>query len=142
MGLINLVYVSYASHKMSGDELKSLLEEARENNAKLDVTGMLLYRDGFFIQALEGAEDTVMPLYDKIAKDERHNHVLLVYKGKISERTFKDWSMGLRNLDEVDFSNVPGYSDFLDKDFTPQYFEENPNRATGLLKTFKDQSYF
>lgn len=142
MSLITLVYVSYASHKMSGDELRVLLDECRENNSKIDVTGMLLYRDGFFIQALEGEEDTVMPLYNKIAKDERHNHVLLVHKGKISERTFEDWSMGLRNLDDVDFSKVPGYTNFLDKEFTPQYFEEHPNRAIGMLKTFKDQSYF
>ena len=35
-----------------------------------------MYRDGFFIQALEGEEETVMSLYNKIKTDPRHRSVL------------------------------------------------------------------
>lgn len=142
MTLISLVYVSYASHKMSSEELKDLLEECRDNNEKINVTGMLLYRDGFFIQAIEGEEDVVMPLYNDIQKDPRHDRILTVYKGKITERSFDGWTMGFRNLDDVDFSKVKGYNEFMEQEFSPEYFEENPTRAQGLLKTFKDQTYF
>ena len=143
MVLTTLVYVSYASHKMSADELKGLLEQSRENNAKIDVTGMLLYRDGFFIQALEGEETIIMPLYEKIAQDKRHKNIMLVYKSEIEERSFDKWAMGLSNLDEVNFDDIEGYSHFLDEGtFSPEYFEKHPNQATRLLNTFKDQTYF
>lgn len=140
MALISLVYVSFAPHQMSADELRSILEVSRDNNAPRNITGMLLYRNGFFIQALEGEEEVVMPLYDKIQRDPRHDRVMTVYKGKITERTFKDWSMGFYNLDDVDFSKMPGYHDLSEKNFTTEYFSENPSRARDLLMTFKDQS--
>ena len=41
---------------------------------------MLLYRDGFFIQALEGELDAIENLYAIIAKYERYKDVILVYK--------------------------------------------------------------
>lgn len=140
MALISLVYVSYATQEMSGEELKDLLEVCRRNNKPLNVTGMLLYRDGYFIQALEGEEDTVMDLYETIVKDPRHDRVLTVYKGEIVNRAFTDWSMGFRNLEDVDFSEYPEYTDF--SQFSPEYFSNNPSRAKSLLKTFKDQTYY
>ncbi|MEL6406516.1 MAG: BLUF domain-containing protein, partial [Chloroflexota bacterium] len=62
MALNVIVYVSYASHTMSESELVEILDTARENNQRLNVTGMLLYRDGFFIQALEGEQAVIEPL--------------------------------------------------------------------------------
>ena len=52
MSLYCLVYISLAIRKMSDAELSELLATCRKNNRKLEVTGLLLYRDGFFIQAL------------------------------------------------------------------------------------------
>ncbi|MEO1442551.1 MAG: BLUF domain-containing protein, partial [Chloroflexota bacterium] len=65
MTLVSLVYVSYATEPMSGAELEALMAKSSANNKPLGVTGMLLYRQGFFIQVLEGEEDVVMPLYEK-----------------------------------------------------------------------------
>jgi hypothetical protein len=39
---------------MSDKHLEAMLKKARNKNEKSAITGMLLYRDGFFIQALEG----------------------------------------------------------------------------------------
>jgi hypothetical protein len=54
MSLYCLVYVSIANQEMSDKHLEAMLKKARNKNEKSAITGMLLYRDGFFIQALEG----------------------------------------------------------------------------------------
>lgn len=142
MGLIALVYVSVASRPLSDDDLKAILATSRENNKMLGITGMLLYRDDFFIQALEGEEDVVVPLYDKIAKDERHTNVLLVYKTNIDGRSFPSWSMGFNKISDAAVSQMSGFNDFLLDKHDMTYFTEQPSRASRLLETFKDRTYF
>jgi hypothetical protein len=41
---------------------KAMLEETREINARVGVTGSLLYKDGTFLQVLEGDQEAVMNL--------------------------------------------------------------------------------
>lgn len=139
MTLISLVYVSFASHDMSDTELKDLLRGARENNASLKVSGMLLYRDRYFIQVLEGEAEVVDPLFDKIRQDPRHQSVLVVTRSPIAERSFEQWSMG---FNKVETQEMQGFTDFLDKPFEHSYFEAHPTRAVGLLEQFRDRTYF
>lgn len=42
-------------------------------NARVDVTGMLLYHGRTFFQVLEGDRGVVEPLFDRIGKDKRHD---------------------------------------------------------------------
>ena len=139
MPLVSLVYVSLASHEMTDEELQSLLAVARETNARLGISGMLLYRDGYFIQALEGEEAAVDKLFDKISHDPRHKSVLVVTKTPIQERSFEQWSMG---FNKVDAQELSGFTDFLDKPFEHSYFEQHPTRAVALLEQFRDRTFF
>jgi hypothetical protein len=141
MGLITIVYVSVSSHTMSDDELKTLLAECRANNGPHNITGMLLYRDGFFIQALEGEESEVEPLYEAIRKDPRHTNVLTVYKNAIETRSFTNWAMGFNKFTAADGTGIEGFTDFLnapDVDF----FVQHPGRAAILLNSFRERTYF
>jgi len=140
MALISLVYVSYAAAEFSSDDLEQLLEVCRRNNRPMNITGMLMYRDNYFIQALEGEEKVVLDLYNKITKDQRHKRCVIALKEEITERSFPDWSMGFRALDGVDFSKYPEYHAY--ENFSPEYFSDNPSHAKSLLKTFKDETYF
>jgi hypothetical protein len=140
MALTSLVYISFASKNLSETELTEILQKARENNQKLDVTGMLLYRNGFFIQALEGEDETVMPLYEKIKKDERHRSVLMIHKGSIRQRSFQDWSMGFQYIENKDLASLDGFNDFLDKPFNGEFFRKNPSSAQTLLFSFKERN--
>jgi len=49
-----LVYVSSTTRPFSGEDLRVLLETCRKNIAELGVTGMLLYKDGNFMQPSKG----------------------------------------------------------------------------------------
>ena len=132
-----LVYVSSATRPFSGEDLRVLLETCRKNNAELGVTGMLLYKDGNFMQVLEGDEGAVRGLYEKIAADPRHSGEITLQQGFAEGRQFPDWSMGFRDLDSPEAHADPGYSEFLNAPLTGREFSGDPSRAQKLLITFK-----
>jgi len=142
MALISLAYVSASSRDITEEDIAQILESSRRNNKQDNITGMLLYRSGYFIQALEGEEKKVIALYNKIAEDERHRNVLTVHKQKISERTFSDWSMGFNNLDNIDTSKLDGYTDFLNQPFEENNLNKSGKRAIALLELFKEGSNY
>ena len=138
MSLTALVYVSFAKNRnMAEEELKAILTKARDKNKQKDITGMLLYRNGFFVQALEGDRETVTETFDIIKDDPRHRNILVLYKNKISERSFEDWSMGFNVIDDDTLKSIDGFSDFLDKPLTMQFIKDNPSHVMTLLNTFK-----
>lgn len=141
MSLISLVYVSFATRPMSEQDLRDLLEECRTNNERLNVTGMLLYRNGFFIQALEGDEEVVEKLFAEIAKDPRHQDVLRVYKAPILVRSFPNWTMGFNHIGDHHHLEMEGYSDFLENP-NAAYFTDHPSRAQMLLESFRSETFF
>ena len=57
-----MVYVSAATAPLDADALLALLTRARDKNQRLGITGLLLYRDGDFIQLLEGEREAVANL--------------------------------------------------------------------------------
>lgn len=134
-----LVYASSAVAPFTKDDLRALLATSRANNAELGVTGMLLYKDGNFMQALEGGELTVRDLYAKIASDPRHKGEIILLQGTTEGRQFPDWSMGFRDLTtpEAHASEAVGYSEFLNAPLTGREFSGDPSRAQRLLLTFK-----
>lgn len=107
------MYVSTAVGTWGGSELTALLEQSRAKNSALGVTGVLLHRDGTFMQVLEGEEDVVRPLYGRIAHDERHADVVNVWGSLSPTRRFGEWSMGFRDLDSHPV-DLPGYTEILD----------------------------
>ena len=132
-----LIYVSIATKCYSGAELVDFLNEWRENNEKLSLTGMLLYKDGKFMQVLEGEEETVKQLSAKIDRDPRHTNVTLLLQGPTSEREFPDWSMGFHDLDALQVTGIPGYSEFMNTPLDSDAYATNPTRAQRLLRIFK-----
>lgn len=95
------IYISAASGPVDEAVIQGLLEVSRRNNARLGVTGLMLYHDGNFLQVLEGEEAVVTALYDRIALDGRHRGVIRLLGGPITERAFPDWQMGYVPLDAL-----------------------------------------
>jgi hypothetical protein len=92
--VIRLVYVSTATVAFGDKELRALLAVARERNAAVSVTGMLLHDNGAFMQVLEGAPDAVEAVFARIGRDSRHRQVIMLDRRDLDERDFPDWSMG------------------------------------------------
>lgn len=91
--LYHLAYLSSATHLMSEKELKDILETSRVNNKKDNITGLLLYNDGSFFQALEGEKAKVEACYERIRKDRRHDNCITLLDGDLENRTFLSWDM-------------------------------------------------
>ena len=56
-------------------ELAKIFSVARANNKASDITGALMMHEAWFAQVLEGPEDKVRALFEKIKTDKRHDVV-------------------------------------------------------------------
>lgn len=92
--LLSVAYVSDAAQPHSELKLSELLTASRARNEAIGVTGMLVYRDGRFLQVLEGPEDVTRDLLGRIVKDPRHENVHFLVVQKIRRRSFAEWTMG------------------------------------------------
>jgi hypothetical protein len=136
--LVAAVYVSSATKPLGEHEILEILRVARLNNEKLDITGMLLYRDGNFLQVLEGPAPAVDLMVAKIKRDLRHHGVILMSRKKIEERQFADWRMAFRNMSK-DCSVEQGYSPFLESDLQDDNEAgEESQLVFRLLRRFKE----
>jgi hypothetical protein len=127
----------------SKEGLRLLLDQSAKANKTVNVTGMLLYKDGNFIQVLEGQEQSVRGVYAKVRRDPRHRGLITLLQGEIADRQFPNWSMGFRELShapgpiEKGYSDLKGYTDFMNLSFTQAQFASNPTQAQALLLMFK-----
>lgn len=105
---IQLVYVSYSTDDFDTEkDIDLILDSSRKNNPILDITGMLLSNAVVFVQLLEGPENQVRALYEKIKKDKRHDHTfILVDQVLTGPRLFGDWSMGFKRLNDIDLETI------------------------------------
>jgi hypothetical protein len=92
-----LIYSSQASQPMTAANLEEILLDARAGNEKRDITGVLVYVDGVFLQVIEGDRDAVLGLMASIAKDTRHTSVKVFHEAEIEERAFANWRMAFLN---------------------------------------------
>jgi hypothetical protein len=137
MPLVQLIYLSSATQPFSPADLLALLETSRRNNTPVGITGLLLYRDGNFIQVLEGEEPAVSATHDRIIRDTRHGGLITLLKAPIAQRSFGEWSMGFRNLSAKAAPEVPGYNEFLNEDWLARPMQASPDRAVKLLQLFR-----
>ena len=135
--LFHLIYVSTAVVPMNDDDLVSLLRQARARNDRHRITGMLLYKDGHFMQVLEGEEASVEKVFADILKDRRHKSVDKLRSEYIQYRNFPDWTMGFANVDNLDPSTVPGFSRYMERGFRSEFFAEDSVEAHAMLSAFK-----
>jgi len=92
--LATIVYFSHAARIFDDAALMELLAVSRRNNQRDGITGMLLYHDGNFIQALEGPPDSVARTFARIGKDPDHDGIISTGTLPVETRQFADWSMG------------------------------------------------
>ncbi len=131
------IYVSSAAVHFSKEDLLALLTKCRKNNAAVNITGLLLIRDGNFLQMLEGPETAVRALVAKIHNDPRHKGLITVLEENAEKRQFPDRQMGFRDLEMNESDRPPGYSDFLNASFNSPELAKNPTQVKRLMLLFK-----
>ena len=136
-----LIYSSRSTTDWEDSELDALLKISVKNNAKVNITGLLIFVRDRFVQMLEGDEEQVLALYEKISEDPRHNHVNILLSGNHFEeqRLFPDWSMAYRKLTLNEFMTISGYQD-LESLFLHQSIDDRSHPALVFLKHFTKQA--
>ena len=119
--LIRIIYLSKIASPQSPDLTQSILKTAQIYNKAHNITGVLCEGQGLYLQALEGERRTVTHLYARISADPRHTNVELIHCESIKERRYKDWSMALVNLSDIEPETKIDWPDF------------DPYSVTGLL---------
>ena len=130
-----LIYVSHAANGLKSSDLHDILKKAHEVNANLGITGLLLYKNKRFMQLIEGQEDTVRGLYQKILQDPRHRDLIVLQEDTEPERQFPGWSMAFRNLNALPSADKLESGEI---EFADDALERHSNKATQLLHLFKE----
>lgn len=130
-----LIYLSSAVGLMDSDELMEILKVSRVNNTRDQITGVLLYSAGSFVQLLEGEEDVVKGAYHRIMTDPRHRGIIKIAEGNLEKRNFPEWAMGFKSADRQELEEFKGFIDPGSKTFLN---EKEAHPAIVLLKTFVD----
>ena len=88
--LHRLVYMSTAVGVLRADELDRIYLRAKSTNARAGITGLLLFYEGAFLQALEGPAAGVMSLAERLRRDRRHSGMITLESQSIEERAFPE----------------------------------------------------
>ena len=97
--LYAIVYVSTAARPLALAVLRHIQERAQARNLNENVTGVLLYSDGAFMQYLEGPAQGLYRVYAVIKADPQHYGIVDLVREPIAEREFSGWSMAFRVVD-------------------------------------------
>ncbi|MGP5505213.1 BLUF domain-containing protein [Psychrobacter celer] len=93
--LCQLVYISRITSTglSSPSTLNDISEIAIERNQTDEITGILCYGNGYFLQCVEGSEQALTNLKNRLLADERHKDMEILDFSAIDERRFSSWSL-------------------------------------------------
>lgn len=104
--LWGIAYVSTAIAGVHREDLEFLLIEGRRLNHKNDITGVLLYSSGNFMQYFEGPKDAALSTFDRICASRRHYGIIELLNEPVSSRSFSGWDMGLVEASDSELLKV------------------------------------
>ena len=128
--MYRIVYTSAAAQAFSDAAIEALLRGARQRNKTLGVTGMLVFHEGTFLQAIEGERRAANEIFARIQEDPRHRDIAVLHRGPGDEpRVFGAWPMGF-----ADSSGASGIlRGFIRIDARPRFADLDSTRAIELL---------
>lgn len=122
--MYRIIYLSSATTKFTNDELASLLRTSRKHNEVNNITGLLLYSDGNFLQIIEGEKKKLKQLfYEKICIDKRHKDIIKVFESKVDKRLYSNWSLGFNIIHKASQKEISTISGFIINDEQEIYDE-------------------
>ncbi|XWW45079.1 BLUF domain-containing protein [Fibrella sp. USSR17] len=101
-----ITYFSTAAESTTDQDILDIVEFSRKKNARLNITGVLLYINGSIVQVLEGQQLAVEDVYKSIKADPRHTNVRTAINQPIARRLFSHWYMGYETLTAQQYEEV------------------------------------
>lgn len=95
MRLKTLTYTSRARLDLGDEALTAIHQTARHLNVLDGISGLLLFDGSRFLQIVEGTEDAIDNLVERLRMDPRHSAFEIRDERFVERRSFPDWSMEL-----------------------------------------------
>ena len=102
--------ISRCNRQLKQDKLIEMLNTIRQHNRLNGISGCLIHQDGEFMQLLEGKQQVVHALRDRIRADQRHEDFRVIAEGPLQQRVFNDWGMVLRHVGDSEGSKQPDFA--------------------------------
>ncbi len=99
-----ICYISNFSDSLRKNDIDDLIQFVNLRNKEQGITGVLLIRNKYFFQILEGEDEQIDILYSKIEKDTRHKSLVKILDTKIEGHIFNAYNSG-------EFETIDSYSD-------------------------------
>lgn len=131
-----LIYISTAKKLLDEPELTDILQVSRRNNQEHNITGILFYSEGTFIQLLEGEPASLKIVFDLIVNDSRHKNIIKLIHASTDKRSFPNWTMGFKAINLTDMEALEGY-------FNPQKYtvtNEDNHPGVAIIKSFAENN--
>ena len=136
--LESLVYVSSAVQSVGDAQLLHLLERARLRNTRCEVTGLLLFDAGNFMQYIEGPPSGLSEVYEHIKRDPLHTGLIELCRERPAQRAFGKWAMVARVFEPG--GRIRNVISDTDQDFDFNSLSNAHGSAGILLKGFWERS--
>lgn len=116
--------------------LSAILDTSVRNNARDDITGMLLHSAGNVLQVIEGEAGVLQARYARICADPRHKGLIELSQDRLDSREFGQWSMGVRGVRPEDMPPSGADAALFHGGFDRQLLSARPGMAREMLALF------
>ena len=135
--IFHLVYVSRAAEDISYTDVQDILKVSRQHNVIAGISGMLIFREDYFLQLLEGSEAEVKSVLGKIMMDDRNHSLRVLIEAEGPEPLCKGWSMAFLDGD-ISSNETRELVEFFDTCIKPG--ANNRNLILPLLRKFRESA--
>jgi hypothetical protein len=84
----------------AADAIPGIVRQSVARNGLEGITGLLYSEDDSFLQVIEGPDDSIADLIDRLEQDERHRNLRILVDRDTDGREFGDWTMIYRDRRE------------------------------------------
>lgn len=106
MSTYQILYVSKATEQLDSKTINDIVSAANVYNSRNNISGILMFRAGIFLQLLEGEKSQIEALFAKIEKDPRHSNIVRIFSIEENERLFPIWAMAFHEVSDLDIKMV------------------------------------
>ena len=130
--IVQIIYCSHATHaEVKSDferDVRDILDHSRTYNLLHEITSALMTDGGMFAHVIEGPAVAVENLYFRVARDPRHDRVLMLQRTVVHVRLFNLWPITFLRVGTL------GHTRMLDAWNTPT---ELRKASISILKAFR-----
>ena len=135
LAIHQLVYESHPTEALNKEQLRDILTKSQFKNIRLNLSGLLVFHAGKFMQLLEGGKKEVGELFEAIRRDPRHTDIKVVLESDCQFRSMPSWVMGLSSDDNlVEMSSSMDY--YITPDVTIQICESMQGEVGRIFLQF------